>query len=60
MSAGQFPGVSVDRRDIAEANVSGAESTALGVFAAELKAQRQRLGWTQREVRLPYKASAGH
>ena len=54
MSAGQFPGVSVDRRDIAEANVSGAESTALGVFAAELKAQRQRLGWTQREVRLPY------
>jgi transcriptional regulator with XRE-family HTH domain len=30
--------------------VTGAESSALGVFAAELKAQRQRLGWTQVEL----------
>lgn len=34
----------------AEANVTAAESSAIGVFAAELKAQRQRLGWTQVEL----------
>jgi transcriptional regulator with XRE-family HTH domain len=42
--------VSVERCGIAEANVTGAESSALGVFAAELKAQRQRLSWTQVEL----------
>jgi transcriptional regulator with XRE-family HTH domain len=42
--------VSADSGGVAEADVSGAELSALGVFAAELKAQRQRLGWTQVEL----------